>query len=52
VIQIAEVGIHDLIKLQIISRSTFAQTFEEYNNPEDMQAYLNSSFSIEKLTEE
>jgi ribosomal protein S18 acetylase RimI-like enzyme len=52
VIQITEVGIDDLIKLQIISRTTFAQTFDEHNNPEDMQAYLNSSFSNEKLTEE
>jgi len=52
VIQITEVGIDDLIKLQIISRSTFAQTFDEHNNPEDMQAYLDNSFSNEKLTEE
>ena len=51
-IQITEVGIDDLIKLQIISRITFAQTFDEHNNPEDMQAYLDNSFSNEKLSEE
>lgn len=51
-ISIVPASTDDLIKLQIISRTTFAQTFEEHNNPEDMQAYLNSSFSIEKLTEE
>ncbi len=51
-IQITEVGIGDLIKLQTISRSTFAQTFDEHNNPDDMQAYLNASFSAEKLSAE
>jgi ribosomal protein S18 acetylase RimI-like enzyme len=51
-ISIAPVSIDDLTKLQTISRSTFAQTFNEHNNPEDMQAYLDNSFSIEKLSAE
>lgn len=51
-ISIAPASIDDLTKLQTISRSTFAQTFNEHNNPEDMQAYLNNSFSAEKLSAE
>ena len=51
-ISIAPVSIDDLIKLQTISRSTFAQTFNEHNNPEDMQAYFDNSFSVEKLSSE
>ena len=51
-ISIAPASIHDIIKLQTISRSTFVQTFNEHNNPEDMQAYLDNSFSIEKLSAE
>lgn len=51
-ISIVPVNRDDLAKLQTISRSTFAQTFDEHNNPEDMQAYLNTSFSAEKLLAE
>jgi ribosomal protein S18 acetylase RimI-like enzyme len=51
-ISIVPVSISDLIKLQTISRSTFGQTFNEHNNPEDMETYLNSSFSAEKLSAE
>ena len=51
-ISVVPVSIDDLTKLQTISRSTFAQTFNEHNNPEDMQAYLNNSFSAEKLSAE
>lgn len=51
-ISVVPVSIHDIIMLQTISRSTFAQTFNEHNNPEDMQAYLDNSFSIEKLSAE
>lgn len=51
-ISIVPVSKSDLLKLQNISRSTFAQTFDEHNNPEDMEAYLNASFSAEKLLAE
>ena len=51
-ISIVPVKRDDLAKLQTISRSTFAQTFDEHNNPEDMQAYLDASFSAEKLLAE
>ena len=51
-ISIVPVSLSDLLKLQTISRTTFTQTFEEQNNPEDMEAYLNTSFSTEKLSSE
>lgn len=51
-ISIVPVKRDDLAKLQTISRSTFAQTFDEHNNPDDMQTYLNASFSAEKLSAE
>jgi ribosomal protein S18 acetylase RimI-like enzyme len=51
-ITILQVGLNELDKLQAISRTTFSQTFDEHNSPEDMAAYLNTSYSIEKLTDE
>ncbi len=49
---ISRVGVNDVEQLQAISRSTFVQTFDEYNDAEDMKAYLDSSFAIDKLTAE
>jgi ribosomal protein S18 acetylase RimI-like enzyme len=49
---ISRLGINDVEKLQVISRSTFAQTFYEHNNAEDMKAYLDTSFAIDKLIAE
>ena len=43
---------HDLELLISISRQTFKDAFEHQNNPEDFKAYLNSSFSKEKLSQE
>jgi ribosomal protein S18 acetylase RimI-like enzyme len=51
-ILITRVGVEDLKKLQAISRVTFEQTFSEHNNDSDMETYLNSSFSDEKLISE
>lgn len=51
-ITIVPVGLNDVEKLQAISRITFSQTFTEHNNDEDMNAYLNKSFSITQLTSE
>ena len=45
-----KVGLQDVEKLQAISRVTFMQTFSADNTAADMEAYLNTSFSIEKLT--
>jgi len=47
-----KVGLQDVEKLQAISRVTFIQTFSADNTAADMEAYLNTSFSIEKLTKE
>lgn len=49
---IVPVGLNDVEKLQAISRATFSQTFDAHNNADDMQAYLNKSFAIDKLTNE
>ena len=51
-ISIIAVGLNDVIKLQSISSITFSQTFNEYNSSSDMEAYLNNSFSVEKLKSE
>jgi ribosomal protein S18 acetylase RimI-like enzyme len=42
----------DILRLQEIGRATFGQTFAELNTEENMQKYLQDSFSIEKLTVE
>ncbi len=49
---ISRVGVNDVEQLQAISRSTFAQTFNEHNDAEDMKAYLDTSFATDKLTAE
>lgn len=51
-IQIRSVGLSEVSMLQTISRVTFSQTFDAHNSPEDMQAYLDTSYSVEKLTSE
>lgn len=51
-IAITPVGIIDVLELQNISRTTFSQTFSAHNSPADMEAYLNSSYSIEQLSAE
>lgn len=51
-IVIVPVGLNDVEKLQAISRITFTQTFMEHNSAEDMDAYLNKSFSISQLSSE
>ncbi|WP_121812876.1 GNAT family N-acetyltransferase [Mucilaginibacter kameinonensis] len=40
----------DVIQLQQISIQTFFETFSAVNSEEDMNAYLNESFSVERLT--
>ncbi|MBB6501097.1 GNAT family N-acetyltransferase [Pedobacter cryoconitis] len=42
----------EIKKLQEIGRTTFQETFAQVNSQEDMQAYLEQSFSINKLTGE
>lgn len=39
-------------ELQELSIKTFSQTFSEDNTQEDLNKYINTSYSIEKLTDE
>lgn len=50
--EIKKVGLEDLAKLQAISRQTFHETFASLNSAENMLAYLEASFSLEKLGHE
>ena len=49
---IQPVGLADINALQAISKITFSQTFSQHNSQEDMDAYLSTSYSVEKLTAE
>ncbi len=42
----------DVDQLVHLSKSTFIEAFEQYNNPEDFLAYLETAFSKEKIEEE
>lgn len=49
---IRQLSIHDLEKLQEIGKLTFLETFEKDNSPENMKSYLENSFSNERLIAE
>ena len=51
-ITLKKVSIANVAQLQKIGIATFAETFREYNTPENLNKYLLESFSIEKLTSE
>jgi hypothetical protein len=51
-INIEKVTLDNIDQLQSIGRQTFYETFAEHNTDEDMQNYLDNSFSPEKLTSE
>lgn len=51
-IEIKRVTLNDIVRLQQIGRQTFHETFSEVNTEENMQQYLDESFSSEKLTSE
>jgi len=51
-IQIIRAKIQDLSALQLISRTTFSETFAEGNTDENLKHYLEFGFSTEKLTAE
>lgn len=42
----------DLQALQEISVETFTETFQEQNTPENMQAYLENAYTLDKLQQE
>jgi ribosomal protein S18 acetylase RimI-like enzyme len=49
---IRAISISDLAQLQKIGKTTFAETFTEHNTKEDLDKYLEESFSNETLTAE
>lgn len=51
-IDIKKITLSEIHQLQEIGRRTFAETFSQSNTEEDMAAYLDASFSTEKLTAE
>lgn len=51
-ISIQKVTLNDLEKLQKIGQQTFFETFSTGNSDNNMTAYLEESFAIEKLTQE
>lgn len=51
-VDIKEVRISDINKLQEIGRLTFSKTFSSGNSEENMMSYLAEGFSIEKLSAE
>ncbi len=51
-ITVRKITIADIIELQNIGKLTFAETFSSENSEANMKEYLQSGFSIEKLTAE
>ena len=51
-IEILPVTAKDVLHLQHISKKTFSKTFSEINTKENMDKYLEESFSIDQLKEE
>lgn len=51
-INIRAINIADVNALQLIARKIFAETFRDYNSPENLNKYLDEKFSVEKLKEE
>ncbi len=49
---IRKINIDHLSQLQKIGKTTFAETFTEHNTKEDLDKYLEESFSNEKLSSE
>lgn len=51
-IELTRATVNDVEKLQVIGRQTFEETFSSSNRDEDMDTYLDESFSREKLIKE
>ena len=49
---IQKIDTANIEQLQMIGKQTFFETFADTNTDEDMELYLNQSFSIEQLTQE
>lgn len=50
--EIEKVTPKDILKLQLIGRKTFQETFSESNSEENMKNYLQEGFAIDKLATE
>lgn len=51
-LKITKASTNDVIQLQAIGRQTFSETFADVNSQENMNKYLDKSFSLEKLAAE
>jgi len=51
-IEIMKVTLNDIQTLAQIGRQTFAETFSDSNNADDLAGYLDNGFSVNKLSEE
>ncbi|KJU73939.1 acetyltransferase [Pediococcus damnosus LMG 28219] len=50
--QLKKIGVQDWQRLQQISIETYTDTFEPYNSPEIMDAYLTTAYEPQKLQRE
>lgn len=51
-LEIREAGPRDAVMLAAFAAKAFEQAFGAFNTPEDMQAYLESSFGVDRLRSE
>jgi ribosomal protein S18 acetylase RimI-like enzyme len=51
-IQLKSISAKDVAELKQLARTAFAQTFSDHNQPENVEKYLDESFTIEILSEE
>lgn len=51
-IDVRAIGTEDVEDLQLIAKKIFAETFKDYNSPENLNKYLEEKFSIERLVQE
>ena len=51
-IVVRAIGVSDVDALQLIAKKIFAETFKDYNSPENLNQYLEEKFSIERLLQE
>lgn len=52
VLKYRKCGLADLQKLVSISKRTFCDAFEKYNEPNDFKSYIDKAFSIEQIGSE
>lgn len=51
-IQIRKCTLEDVETLRSVAIETFTETFSEYNTPENMKLYLDTSFNLQQLKKE